>query len=266
MAYRCSFLDNEVYSAGDVNDVFACLTSGGVTFCDTENTLSDLNAALAEAVGAGVLADGASCKVIRDGDGYKISAGACFMNDGSVIIFDEDGQSIEVFEDIKNYVYLERNEVANSIDIKVSALPGGEGSIPLAEIDEAGEIYDRRKYAHSKVMLGAANTLKNIDLEFLDCPWDTTETVTIDIGNGNFSYIIIWGGTYLSQSGKKENRVPYGNNVIELTDGVEKHSIIGRTENLPVEYVYFKKNGQYVEIYLTEALTKGKYNLSIGVI
>ncbi len=32
MAYKCSFMDNEVYSAQDVNEVISHLTSAGFSF------------------------------------------------------------------------------------------------------------------------------------------------------------------------------------------------------------------------------------------
>ncbi len=266
MAYRCSFLDNEVYSAGDVNDVFACLTSGGVTFYDTENTLSDLNDALAQTVSEGVLADGTSCKVVSDGEGYKISPGACFMKDGSVIIFDEDGESISITEGVRNYVYIERNTSTNSIDVKASPISGGEDSVPLAEIDEEGNIYDKRKYALSKVMLGVGNTLKNIELEFTDCPRERSETLTVDIGSGDFSYIIVWGGTYIGEDGDVETRVSSGKNLAVLSEEKSVYLLIGRSEVMPVEFVYAKKNGQYLEIFLNKIIMGAKYKLSIAVI
>ena len=266
MAYRCSFLDNEVYSASDVNNVFACLTSGGVTFVDTGNTLSDLNDAVGMSVSAGVMADGTSCKVVKDDAGYKISAGACFMNDGSVIIFDEDGERITPYEGTYNYVYIERNSATNSIDIVVSQMEGRENSIPLAEIDEDGDVFDKRKYALSRVMLGVGNTLKNFDVEFNEWEEDKTETLTIDIGSGDFSYIVIWGGTYTGTDGKTETRVSSGKNLSALADGTKTRLLIGRGEYLPLESVYAKKNGQYLEIFLSDVINNSKYTLSFAVI
>lgn len=265
MAYRCSFLDNEVYSAGDVNNVFACLTSGGVTFSDSGNTLSDLDSALAQTVSAGVMADGTSCKVVRDGEGYKISTGACFMNDGSVIIFDEDGHNIDVTPGILNYVYINRNSATNSIDIMVTPYPGGSDSVPLAQIDESGDITDKRQYAKSKVMLGVGNTLKNFQLEFNNCTFDGSETMTLDIGDGSFSYIIIWGGSYTNVEGTLEERVSSGQNLMALSCEA-KYLYIGKYEASPREFVYAKRDGQILEVYLENTSSGGKYTLNIGII
>ncbi|MBQ7985925.1 MAG: hypothetical protein IJ304_01500, partial [Clostridia bacterium] len=161
MAYKCSFLDSQTYSAQDVNDIFARITQGGVVFTDTGYTFGDLNAAQESTVTGGVTRDTNSCMVVKDGDTYKISKGACFMNDGSAIIFDEDGQEIEITPDVINYVYLVRNLVANSIDIVVSEAQGDADSIPLAEIDEDGNVFDRRKYARAKVDLATSGNIKN---------------------------------------------------------------------------------------------------------
>lgn len=266
MAYRCSFLDNEVYTAQDVNNVFSCLTSAGVVFADTGNTLSDLNTAVAEATDEGVLADASSCRVVCEDGVYKISPGACFMADGSVIIFDAEGEEISVSEGVKNYVYLERNRPANSIDVVVTTVAGGENSVPLAEISEDGTISDTRKYAHSKVMLGVADTLKSFTREFTQCTYDSSETITVDIGTGGFSYIIIWGGTYVSQSGTTETRAASARNLAELAEGELVKLSIGKSENLYREYVYFKKNGQYLDIHLTNTGKDGKYTLDFSVI
>lgn len=266
MAYRCSFLDNEVYTAQDVNNVFSCLTSAGVVFTDTGSSLSDLNTAVAKTVGEGVLADASSCMVVHEDGAYKISPGACFMADGSVIIFDAKGEEISISEGVKNYVYLERNRPANSIDVVVATAAGGENSVPLAEISEDGTITDTRKYAHSKVMLGVADTLKSFTLEFTECTDNSSETITVDIGTGDFSYVIIWGGTYVSQGGTTEKREASTRNLAELTEGTHTKLSIGKGENLYRECVYFKKDGQYLEVHLSNVGEGGKYTLNFSAI
>ena len=140
MAYKCSFLDNQTYIAQDVNDIFARITSGGVIFTDTGYTLGDLNAVQSGVTSGGVTRDTNSCKVVKNGNTYKISKGACFMNDGSAIIFDEDGQEIEITPNMENYVYLKRNVMANTINVVVSDAEGDEDTIPLAKIAENGTI------------------------------------------------------------------------------------------------------------------------------
>ncbi len=265
MAYKCSFLDNETYSAQDVNDIFARITSGGVVFTDTGYTFGDLNAAQNGVTGSGVTRDTNSCRVVKSGDTYKISKGACFMNDGSAIIFDEDGQEIEVTKGIVNYVYLLRNIVANSIDIVVSESIGNEDSIPLAEIDEKGEIFDRRKYARAKVDLATSGSAKNFTADFTQCVSRRSETVTIDLEDGAFSHLIIWDGkmVYGSSTYRREAN---GRNLILLAEGEEVRLSIGAYDGEEDELVYFKKDGQKLHIYLLKATNGAKYVLNMGVI
>lgn len=266
MAYRCNFLDNQVYSAADVNDVFACLTSGGVTFNASDSVLSALNEATAQAVGDGVLSDESSCKVVKDGEKYKILPGACFMYDGSVIIFSDGGENVSIPENVKSYVYLERNQAKNSIDIVASQSAPGEKCVTLAEISEDGEISDKRKYAVSRVMIGVGGTLKNATAEFKECNYENSETVSVDMGSGNFSYIIIRGGTYKSSLGEEETRFAVGKNFAELSEDETICMHIGRNENQTKEFVYAKKNGQFLELYITGTNNKAEYVLNISVI
>ncbi len=265
MAYKCSFLDNETYSAQDVNDIFARITSGGVVFADTGYTIGDLNTAVSETVTEGVTRDTNSCKVIKDGDTYKISKGACFMNDGSTIIFDEDGQEIEITPGIINYVYLERNIMANSIDIIVSGSAGEEDSIPLAEIDEAGEIFDRRKYSKAKVDFTMSERVRNFTANIPECTGTASETIEVDLGEGAFSYVTIWDGkrTY---NGSDETRVSSGKNLVPLVEGEYVTMSIGQYEDYGIELVYCKKDGQKMEIFLVGAKYGAEYTLNMGVI
>lgn len=266
MAYRCNFLDNQVYSSSDVNDVFSCLTSGGVMFSADDNVITALNETSAQIVGEGVLSDATSCKVIKEEEVYKILPGACFMNDGSVIIISNGGETISVPKSVKSYVYFERNHPKNSIDIVVSENAGGEESVPLAEISEKGEIFDRRKYAASRVMVGISGVMRNASAEFTQCTFDGSEKVSVDMGSGNFSYIVIWGGTYTSSLEKEEPRVSSGKNLERLSEDEEISLLIGRYETKAGEFVYAKKNGQYLELQLLGTISGGKYTLNFAVI
>lgn len=265
MAYKCSFLDSETYSAQDVNDIFARITSGGVVFTDTGYTLGDLNTVQTEIATDGVTRDTNSCKVVKDGDVYKISKGACFMNDGSAIIFDDDGQEIEITQGVNNYVYLSRNVVANSIDIVVSETAGDEDSIPLAEVEEHGYILDRRKYAKAKVDLATSGNIKNFTVSFSKCTSKTSETVIVDLEEGDFSYIIMWDGrmTYTSAN---VGRVANGRNLIPLVEGEDVRLSIGPPADGETEGVYCRKDGQKIHIYLQGTNTGAEYTLNMGVI
>lgn len=265
MAYKCSFLDNQMYSAQDVNDIFARITSGGVVFTDTGYTFGDLNAAQSGVTYGGVTRDINSCRVIKSGNTYKISKGACFMNDGSAIIFDSDGQEIEITSGVLNYVYLKRRTDINSIEIVVSVAQGDEDCIPLAEIDEKGEIFDRRKYARAKIDLPVGGKLRELTANFSQCASNVSETVTFDMGDGDFGYAIMWTGsrTYM---GDTHIRQANGRNLVQLEEGKEVRLSIGRFDGEEKELISLKKDGQMLHIYLIKALTKAKYALNLGVI
>lgn len=265
MAYKCSFLDSETYSAQDVNDIFARITSGGVIFNDTGYTIGDLNYTQSNVVTGGITRDTNSCKVVKNGTTYKISKGVCFMNDGTMINFDEDGYEIEITPKIKNYVYLRRNVVANTIDIIVSETQGDADSIPLAEIDEKGNVYDRRKYAMAKVDLATSQKFKNFTVNIPKSSNPTTGTVTADLGEGAFSYITVWSGTR-TYNDEIHARVPNGKNLVELIDDVDVRISIGDNLGQKTEEVYFKKDGQKVHVHLKSATTGAEYVLNMGVV
>ncbi len=265
MAYKCGFLDNDIYSAQDVNDIFARITSGGVVFTDTGYTFGDLNSAQSSVVSSGVTKDANSCKVVKSGSTYKISKGACFMNDGSTIIFDEDGQEIKITSGIVNYVYLARNLAGNTIDIVVSSKAGDEDSIPLAEISQSGEITDRRKYAKAKVDLATSAEARNFTTIYQQCATGTSETIISDLGDGAFSYLIVWSGS-VSAGNTYQNREACGKNLIPLVEGTEIMVPLGRSSADETEQLYIKKVGQTIHSYIRRATAGAKYTLNMGVI
>lgn len=265
MAYKCSFLDNMVYNAQDVNDIFARISNGGVVFTDTGYTLGDLNDTQSRAVGEGVTRDENSCRVVFEDGVYKISKGVCFMNDGTAIIFDASGQEIEIIPEVTNYVYLYRNAVGNSIDIVVSEYKGDENSIPLAEIDKKGIIHDRRKYARAKVDASICGNIKNFTVNLTECKVSTSETVTVDMGSGDFYYLIMWDGESVYGS-STEVRVADNKNLIELVEGEEVALSIGKRAGYHNEYLYCMKDGQKLHIYLSGPIPNGEYTLNLGVV
>lgn len=265
MAYKCSFLDNETYSAQDVNDIFARITSGGVIFSDTGYTLGDLNTVQSNIADGGVVRDTNSCKVLKDGNKYKISKGACFMNDGSAIIFDDDGYEIEITDDVLNYVYLKRNVVANTIDVVVSESAGDADSIPLAEINYRGEISDRRKYARAKVDLAVSDKIRNFTVYIPACTSSSSETIPVDMGDNDYSYAIMWDGKMV-YSGEETGRVSCGKNLATLIEDDVVATPIGVDESTQNEKVYFMKKGQMLHVFVTGAFRGAEYVLNVGVI
>ena len=266
MGYKCSFLDNQVYTAQDVNDIFQRVTWGGVIFYDTNNAISDLNNAGEQMVSQGVtMEDTNACRVVLNNGVYLISKGCCLMHDGSSITFDEDGYEINPVLGQINYVFLKRNDMSNSIDIVVSESAGGESSVPLAVIDEEGKIYDRRIYAKAKVQLGREKGIRNYTLNFDTGISSESETVTLDLENGDFSYIIIWGAQ-VSTEQNSYTRVPTSRNLFELLEAEDVSMGIGKYLGDIYEKIKVQKDGQYLHIYLTDTVRKGNYIVDIGVI
>lgn len=266
MGYKCSFLDNQEYTAQDVNDIFKRVSWGGVMFYDTQDVISDLNNAGEQLTSQGVtMEDTNSCRVVLNDGRYLISKGCCLMHDGSSITFDEDGYEITPVLGQKNYVFIQRNDMSNSIDIVVSESAGDESSVTLAEIDENGKIYDRRIYAKAKVQLGREKGIRNYTLNFYTWISDDSETVTLDLENGDFSYIIIWG-VHVSAEQNSFTRVPTSKNLFELVEAENVSIGIGKYVGDVYERIMVQKDGQYLHIFLTDVVRKGDYIVDIGVI
>ena len=156
MGFKCLFMDNSAYTAQDVNRAISNIISGGISnYPLGVNALSDLNSAVTEIANGGTQYIGTSCLVVKNGSIYKISEGACIMNDGSQIVFDANGMQIPRQNGVYEYVYLERDQVANTIKAVVSTTCGGQDTVPLAEIDTDGNIIDKRKFASAKIALSA---------------------------------------------------------------------------------------------------------------
>lgn len=156
MGYKCLFMDNGIYTAQDVNDTISGIISGGISNYPLGiDAISDINSAIAELTQQGVQFMGTSCLVVNNGGTYKISAGSCFMNDGSQIVFDADGYQISHTPNVYEYVYLERDVLHNTINVVVSGEGGSEGTVPLAEIKADGTVLDRRRFAKAKISLTA---------------------------------------------------------------------------------------------------------------
>lgn len=190
MGYKCTFMDNEVYSAQDVNDALSHIISGGVSnFAYTGNATADINASIAQILQGGVEARGDACKMVKTNGIYKISQGTCFMNDGSQITFDSNGYELSLMPDARQYIYLKRNLLGNTIDIEVSDEGWDPDCIPIAEVDGEGNVYDKRVYAKANIPLNAEP--KNIGAtgRVQKVLW-RNESYSHDIGFDGWKYII----------------------------------------------------------------------------
>ena len=189
MAYKCLFMDNDIYTAQDVNDAISNIVSGGVSGYPFGNSaIADLNTAIAELANDGVDYRGTDCLVVKVGGRYKILKGACIMNDGSQIIFDVDGYEISHEAGVNQYVYLERDVLHNTINVVVSQTSGGQDTVPLAEIDANGDIWDRRRFASAKVSLLAQP--QNISVKKRLTTAQLQANNVVDFGFSGWEYLI----------------------------------------------------------------------------
>ena len=220
MGYKCSFMDNESYTAQDVNDTIARIAGDGVAFSNAGNTLSDLNTAIAGIVDSGTQLCG--CGVTVTDGMYKIGAGTCFMGDGSQITFDADGYEFTPEAEVKNYVYVKRNAVENTIDVIVSQTAGSGDFVPLAEIEADGTVSDTRKFATAKVMLKSGQGIPSRSFNVQGyVPPATSKTFIVNAGYSEWKYII-WkyqgNPCVIDLSGGDYRDVPRDNNT--STSGV----------------------------------------------
>ena len=220
MGYKCSFMDNEAYTAQDVNEAIGRIAGDGATFSDAGDTLADLNTALAGIVGSGTQLCG--CGVTETDGVYKIGAGTCFMEDGSQITFDSDGYEITPEAEVKNYVYVKRNVTENTIDVIVSQTPGSGDFVPLAEIAEDGSASDTRKFATAKVVLKSGQNIPARSFNVQGhVPPATSKTFVVNAGYSEWKYII-WkyqgNPCVIDLSGGDYRDVPRDNNT--STSGV----------------------------------------------
>lgn len=216
MAYKCLFMDNDIYTAQDVNDAISNIISGGVSgYPFGGNALEDLNAAIAELANGGTSYKGTSCLVVNDSGIYKISEGTCIMNDGSQIIFDLDGYEITPKIGVKQYVYLERDVLHNTINVVVADESGGQDTIPLAEIEENGNITDRRRFASASIALSAEPKNIGITKHISRDSLGAGASFDVDIGFNGWEYIVFntgssWGCIKLTD-GSSTNSFPTKN-------------------------------------------------------
>ncbi len=201
MGAKAYFLDNQTYSAEDVNNVFAQLTCGGVSlYQPKESALIDYETAVSNFITPGIdLYNVNSCKVVGTDDGkIKVSQGTCWMTDGSCIIIDADGLEVEGrVADTEQYVYLRRNLGANSIDLIATSVTLTD-AVMLAKLKADGTIVDMRSFATAKIGSTSANIYKHDvstrvydHYEYIEDRYDyQLVATTFDAGFPGFNYVL----------------------------------------------------------------------------
>jgi len=196
MAVKGYFLDNESYSADDVNRAFSYLTTEGVSlFSDTGSVTSDLDATVASLVNSGVdIYNLESCKVYSANDAYFVKKGVCFLPDGAFVVVDDAGLALSITDGVLNYVYAMHDALKNECKIYVSKDGVPEKAVALAEIDAEGKITDKRVFATAKIAVPTANIMlkKTITITF---PLGenkgayTYRDENFDMGFGGFNFV-----------------------------------------------------------------------------
>ncbi len=223
MAYKCLFMDNDIYTAQDVNDAISNIIANGVSgYPFGGNALEDLNEAIEELVNDGVDYRGTSCLVVNDNGTYKISEGVCIMKDGSQIVFDANGYALTIQSGVLQYVYLERDVLNNGINIVVSQEAGGEDTVPLAEIDATGNITDRRHFATAKISLSAEPG--NISVTQRITTAQLNENNRVNFGFSGWKYLICRRGddfkTFKFDDGQSVSGLPNSNTTSDIGFGL----------------------------------------------
>ncbi len=256
MAYKCTFMDSEVYSAEDVNRAISHITSEGVSlFAPNGNTLVDLNTAISNAVTQGVVTAPDSCRVIKTDGVYKICDGVCFMEDGSQIEIYGGGEVIEPPGDTECYVCFKRRTGLNTITVEFCEEDDGEGVL-LAKIGADGSVSDLREYAKCRVRPCSGNVKQERTVEFRYSGGNKT----IELISGDFSCVCVkelreGNGTVL---------VPRRRNLFFLEEGEEAHMEFARAVNANyVRAINFTKNGKYVTMEFEDFINGSDYEIEL---
>lgn len=212
MGIKKYFIDNAAYGVDDMNAAFSHLITSGVTcFKEGGSVTSDTEEAVAMAVDSGVdLYNANSCKVVKLNGSYVVTAGVCFLPDGSHLAVDSDGYVLDVASGSVQYVYARHDVIKNTLDFEVSDTAGGADAVPIATINADGTVTDTRKFACAKVALPSTNLSleKNITVE-----WSSGNILSMEaeLGYNGFNYVYWWddGGDkyYLSPIGSTPTMV-----------------------------------------------------------
>lgn len=159
MGYKCLFVDNEEYSASDVNEVLKTFVTGGIedTFTDGEayhiGKLNDITVALSD---AGIVPeDNTSCKCSIDTEEKSvfILRGTLFFYNGARMIIDTEGITLNYVAGETNYVYaiFSRSENKGYPVCTTECPAESDDYVMLAEISAEEILTDKRKYARGRL-------------------------------------------------------------------------------------------------------------------
>ena len=201
MAYKYSFSDNEIYSSSDVNEITKRLVTSGIEDSFTDGVaynVSKFNEMGKQLYTSGIVPENClTLKVTKVADDeVLINPGVAFFSDGATIEIEAGGETLKYTPGVKNYVYLKNDLTDRNICYPCCSIEAPEGDyVTLAEIDEGGAISDKRIYAKGKLpgYQSVAGKILYINESAEIELWDryvVTTSVSFDIGNNNFNYIL----------------------------------------------------------------------------
>lgn len=151
------FGDNREYGAEDIKRALGTLVArSGIELGLSDNTrydVSALNRIIAAAVTRGVITDNISClRLEKKGEGYVINPGKGVFADGGIVEIEEEA-SVEISRG--QYLYIAYNKVLDDVYFLTAEQEQTEGGgvllIPIARVENNGDVTDRRIYAAGKV-------------------------------------------------------------------------------------------------------------------
>ncbi|MBR6523640.1 MAG: hypothetical protein IKT39_03400 [Clostridia bacterium] len=185
MAYSFDFKDNVIYGADDINAIRKSILTKGVVEESAD-----------------------SCKAILSDGVVKICKGQAIFDDGSKIEVDSDGVERQYVSGQPNYVYFLNNTLAGVCEVIVSTAFPENDYVMLAEIDELGEISDKREFTELKT----ADTQRYIESfsETVSLMDTVGSTATVTLPKSNCSMVEFYMD-FASNSWMKINIFPKEN-------------------------------------------------------
>lgn len=223
MGYKCSFIDNEVYGADDVSEVFSKIIAGGVVVeCDSENVIGTLNSLTGEVITEGTRSYSDLAVTMSDGI-ITIGEGTGFFESGVSVTVDSDGVVLDKGERTTGYVSILYDADLNRVLPQITdSEPSGDVLI-LAHFD--GEtVTDLRSYARSKLSINSANvyhdfTINIVQFSNFGQPYPGS-MATYKMPHTGFKYLILRSATCTQKP------LYLNDTVIDLTkEGTQKYAL-----------------------------------------
>ena len=195
MGYKYSFVDNETYSASDVNEITRRLVTDGIEdpFTDgVPHNLKCFNLLNHNMTTDGIVPESDNTLKVTKISYSKVSIeeGTAFLKSGATITVDVNKVYLDIVPQSENYIYLEHNQDLNYIrPLSSTTEPVGD-VVLLAQIDRKGNLTDKRYYAVGKL----PRYVSGYDLpKIISFSYSAPGVYDIDVQGKNYHYFIIKG-------------------------------------------------------------------------